>query len=128
MFYFIPLIFHNLDRNWVTPTSYLTVWRFHVFFHLLIHLPCIPLDVVCVLSQSCPILGKPMDCSPPGSSVHVISQARILEWVATFYSKESSWPRGLTYISCIDRRFFTTVPRGTLPPPPTPPPPPQWIF
>ena len=34
------------------------------------------------VSQSCPTLGHPMDCSPPGSSVHGISQARILEWVA----------------------------------------------
>ena len=38
---------------------------------------------VCVLvTQSCPTLWDPMDCSPPGSSVHGILQARILEWVA----------------------------------------------
>ena len=47
-----------------------------------------------------------MDCSPPGSSVHGISQARILEWVAISYSRGSSWPRDQThisYISCIGR-------------------------
>ena len=44
-----------------------------------------------------------MDCSPPGSSVHEISQARILEWVAISFSKGSSQPRGRTHISCIGR-------------------------
>ena len=37
---------------------------------------------VCLVSQSCPALCDPMDCSPPGSSVHGVFQARILEWVA----------------------------------------------
>ena len=39
-----------------------------------------------LVAQSCPTLGDPLDCSPPGSSVHGISQARILEWVATCFS------------------------------------------
>ena len=42
---------------------------------------------------------KPIDCSPPGFSVHGISQAWILEWVAISSSKESSWPRDGTHIS-----------------------------
>ena len=42
-----------------------------------------------------------MDCSLPGSSVHEIFQARILEWVAISYSRGSSWPRDQTHISCI---------------------------
>ena len=42
---------------------------------------------VCVLvTQSCPTLCDPLDCSPPGSSVHGILQARILEWVTIFFS------------------------------------------
>ena len=49
---------------------------------------------VCV--QSCPILCNPMDCSPPGFSVHGISQTRILEWVAIPFSRGSSWPRDQT--------------------------------
>ena len=52
----------------------------------------------------------PMDCSLPGSSIHGILQARILEWVARPSSRESSWPRNRTqvsYVSCVGRRFFT---------------------
>ena len=51
--------------------------------------------------QSCLILCDPMDCSPPGSSVHGIFQARILEWVALPFSGGSSQPRDRTHISCI---------------------------
>ena len=50
-----------------------------------------------------------MDCSPPGSSVHGILQARILEWVAIPFSKGSFWPRDQTcifFVSCITGRFF----------------------
>ena len=50
---------------------------------------------------------QPMDCSLPGSSVHGISQARKLEWLAIFFSRRSSWPRGWTQVSYIARRFFT---------------------
>ena len=57
------------------------------------------------LLQSCQTLHKPMDHSPPGSSVHGILQARILEWVAIPSSRGSSWPRNWTsiYVSCIGR-------------------------
>ena len=54
--------------------------------------------------QTCKV---PMDCSPLGSSVHGILQARILEWVAIPFSKGSSWPRYQTWASCITGRFFT---------------------
>ena len=57
--------------------------------------------------QWCLTACNPMDCSPPGSSVHGISQARILEWVAILFSRESSLPRNLTWVSCIISRFFT---------------------
>ena len=50
--------------------------------------------------QSCPTLWDPMNCSPPGSSVHGISQARILECIAISSSRGSSWPRDWTGISC----------------------------
>ena len=49
--------------------------------------------------QSCPTL-RPMDCSPPGSSVYGILQARILEWVAMPSSRGSSQPRNRTSVSC----------------------------
>ena len=42
------------------------------------------------VAQSCPPLRDPMDCSLPGSSIHVIFQARVLEWVATAFSKTVS--------------------------------------
>ena len=45
---------------------------------------------VVLVTQSCPTLCDLMDYSPPGSSVHGISQARILEWVASSFSRESS--------------------------------------
>ena len=51
---------------------------------------------VCVyesVSQSCPTLCDHIDCSPPGSSLHGILQAKILEWVAIFFSRKSSQPR-----------------------------------
>ena len=52
-------------------------------------------------------LCDPMDCSPPGSSVHGILQVRILEWVTIPFSRGSSWPRDRTWVSCIAGRFFT---------------------
>ena len=53
---------------------------------------------VCILS--CVLLFcNPIDCSPPGSSVHGILQARILEWVAISLSRGSSWPRDQTCVS-----------------------------
>ena len=53
----------------------------------------------CSVAQSYLTLCNPMDCSPPGSSVHGILQARILEWVAIAFSRGSSWPRDWTHIS-----------------------------
>ena len=48
-----------------------------------------------------------LDCSLPGSSVHGISQARIMEWVAISFSRGSSRPRDRTQVSCIAGRPFT---------------------
>ena len=52
-----------------------------------------------LVTQSCLTLCDPMDYSSPGSSVHGISQARILEWVAISFSRGSSWPRDGTQSS-----------------------------
>ena len=57
-------------------------------------------------SQLCLTLCDPMDCSPLGSSVHGILQARILEWVAMPSSRGSSRSRDRTWVSCIAGRFF----------------------
>ena len=53
------------------------------------------------VAWSCPALCDPMDCSPPGSSVRGILQARRLEWVAISSSRGSSRPRDGTHVSCI---------------------------
>ena len=65
------------------------------------------IKVKMLAAQSWPILWDHMDCSPPGSSVHGIFQARTLEWVAISFSRGSSWPRNRTQVSCIAGRFFT---------------------
>ena len=63
---------------------------------------------VCVLvAQSSPTFCDPVDCSPPGSSVHGILQERILEWTAIPFSRGSSQPRDQTQVSCIAGRLFT---------------------
>ena len=54
-----------------------------------------------LVAQSCPTPCNPTDCSPSGSSVCRIFQARILEWVVISSSSGSSWPRDWTRVSCI---------------------------
>jgi len=60
-----------------------------------------------VKSLSLVWLCNPMDCSPPGSSIHGIFQARVLEWVVISFSRGSSWPRDQTQVSHIAGRHFT---------------------
>ena len=65
---------------------------------------------LCLVTQSCPTLCNPMDSSPPGSSIHGILQATILEWAAVPSSRGSSQPRDRTRVSCIAGRFFKGEP------------------
>ena len=51
--------------------------------------------------SACLTLCDPVDCSPPGSSVHGILQATALEWVAVHFSRGSPWPRDQTCVSCV---------------------------
>ena len=60
-----------------------------------------------LVTKSCPTLCGPVDCSPPGSSVHGILQARILEWAAISFFRGSSPPRDRTQVSCTAGRFLT---------------------
>ena len=74
---------------------------------------------VCTRAQAqlCPTHWDPMDCRPPGSSVHGISLARILEWGAISSSWGSSWPRGQAQVSCvtsIGRQILYHWPPGKL--------------
>ena len=64
-------------------------------------------------TQSCPTLCDPMDCSPPGYSVHGVFPARILDLVAISYSRAPSRPRDQTVSPALAGRFFITVPPGT---------------
>ena len=64
--------------------------------------------------QSSPTLRDSTDCNLPGSSVHEIFPAKILEWVAISSSRGSSWPRYQTLISCLTGEFCTTEPPGKL--------------
>ena len=79
---------------WQTPSAWDPAWRCDGD-SVLVH--------VCpnVHAQSCPTLCDPRDYSLPGSSVHGIFQAMILEWVAICYSRGSSWPRDWAPDSCL---------------------------
>ena len=59
---------------------------------------------------SCAWLCDSMDCSLPGSSVHGVFQARILQWLAVPFSRGSSWPRDQIRVSCIAGRFLLEDP------------------
>ena len=102
------------DRTWVLPhyrqllyhlsreVTQLcpTLWVLPHYRQLLYHLSC-------EVTQLCPTLCDPMDCSLPGSSVHGIFQAMVLEWIAISFSRWSSRPRDWTRVSCIVDRCFT---------------------
>ena len=75
----------------------------HFLLHLSQLLSCV---CVCSVTQSCPTLCDPMNCSYPGFSVQGILQARILEWVVISYSRRSSWLRERTWVSCIGRQIL----------------------
>ena len=95
------VIKHRKKKN-LSPQWEVYVWYGEVTRKLNSRLP-----PYLLLAQSCPILCNPSDCSLLGSSVHGILQARILEWVAISFSRESSQPRDWTRLSPIASRFFT---------------------
>ena len=88
------------QRPRVGPGSAISAWRF----------------CYCVLTQSGRAFCDPMDCSPPGSFVHGILQAGILEWVAISSSGGPSRPRGQSRVSCIScpvGGVFAAAPPGS---------------
>ena len=82
-----------------THTSSLFICECGVHFSVCIHM--------CLVTQSCPNLCNPMDCSLPGSSIHGIILARILEQVAISFSRGSSQLRDQTWVSQIAGRLST---------------------
>ena len=109
---FLGTLFSLGDRSVWCRFHFFTGWQIHslnrmcvcvcvcVCAHACIH-ACMHLVV-----QLCLTLCNPMDCSPPGFSVHGILQARILEWIAIPFSRTSQ-PRDWTLVSSITGRFVT---------------------
>ena len=82
---------NNLNYKYITQFSRASLKFSHTFPNFLYESEMISLGVcVCLFTQLCSTLCDPIDCSPPGSSVHRIFQARILEWVAMSSSRGSS--------------------------------------
>ena len=79
-----------------------------------------------VCAQLCPTLCDPMDCCPPGPSVHGILQARILDWISISSSRGPSWPSDWTHISCSPALQVDSLPKFEPPGNPKHPPSP-WV-
>ena len=83
--WFLPAIFTTLPPS---PSEFLHLWSFN------------SADLAWATLSRVQFFWDPMDCSQPGCSVHGISQARILEWVAIPFSRGSSPPRDRTWVFC----------------------------
>ena len=99
---------NRLRRPWNSPGK-----NTGVGCHFL--LQCMKVKSESEVAQSCPTPSDPMDCSPPGSSIHGISQARGLEWGAILFSRGSSWTRWArtSCSSCLAGGFLTTESQGS---------------
>ena len=108
-----PLDIHteNLKKKKIGKITYIKMERFLKFKTVTGYSLGIYWKVKVLVAQLCLTLCDPMDCSPAGSSVYGILQARILEWVAIPFSRRSSQLRDWTQVSCIASRFFTTEPQ-----------------
>ena len=107
-----------------TPSTYIHIHTHtHTQKRVRVILTEIFLCCYCLVAKLYPTLWESMDCNQPGSSVHGISQARILAWVAISFSRGSSQLRDRTQVSYIGRetnlisyiRFFPTEPLGRPP-------------
>ena len=61
------------------------------------------------VAQSCPTLSDPMDCSPPGPSIHGIFQARVLEWGATAFSVELPYDPAIPFLGSYPNTIKTLI-------------------
>ena len=89
----------RVGHNWMTSLFFL--------YHMASNRTPLHMHVCMLSCFSHAWLCHPMDCSPVGSSIHGIFQARILEWVALSFSRRSSQSRDWTWVSCIVGRRFT---------------------
>ena len=110
-FLYLPMESHKncfwpriwLTSNWIRQKSY----QIPIHSEMPVQLKWIIFVCVCLVTQSCPTLFDPLDCSLLGSFVHGILQVRILEGAVIPFSRGSSQPRDRTQISYIAGRFFT---------------------
>ena len=98
-------------RQSYSPNFISCKFSFHVYYQSHIQLRTYSTQLIrkqsgWVVTKLCSTVCGPMDCSPPGYSVHGISQAKILEWVAISFSRGSSQSRGGTWVSWIASRVF----------------------
>ena len=101
----------SLQATVVKSQTWLSYWA-HTQSHLRMNFAFLKNSSICapvkvLVAQSCPTLCNPIDCSPLGSSVHGILQARILEWVVIPFSRGSFQSRDWTWVSPIAGGFFT---------------------
>ena len=97
--------------HWISITVFRTIFVNSYLSPCLPYAKCFYFHCCCCLvAQSYLTLYDPLDCGPPRSFVHEISQARILDWLDTSFSRGSAPPRDQTDISCIAGRIFATEP------------------
>jgi len=106
----------NADSFWgpweqvlLQARSWLVDDKFLLYLYTIFSLKCVSVSkfLLLIVTQLCPTLCDPMNCSLPGSSVCGILQIRILEWDAISFSRGSFWPRDQAWVSYTARRFFT---------------------
>ena len=103
-FRYIYIYMHKSSFSDSFPLWVITEYWIESLCYMIVFIDCV---CVCPVAQSCPTLCDPMDCSPPGSSVHVILQTRILGWVASSFSRDQNF---FSCVSCIGRRILDHCP------------------
>ena len=83
-----------------------------ILVRVIAHLKARITMLFCLVAQLCPTVCDPMDCSPPGSSVHGILQARILEWVAISFSSGPRFVRILHYNPSCESTYWKVSSRS----------------
>ena len=104
LIYFLSLwicLFWTFYISGITHDVTICVWLLSLGIMFLRFYPFCSMYWYVLVAQSCLTLCNPIDCSPPGSSVHGILQARILEWIAMPSSRGSSQPRDQTLVSYV---------------------------
>ena len=97
-------MYHTNIKEQSHPLLSLYIWLLNKYLQELLFVEL--MECESEVTQSCPTVWDSMDCSPPGSSIHGLCQARGLEWVAISFCRGASGPSGQTRVSCIVDRCF----------------------